>query len=81
MQYISATEAKQRFAALMDAAQSEPIVIQRQNRDVAVMISVKEYDKLRGHLIEEFEQLCDEMAAEAVANGMTDEIMADLLKD
>ena len=41
MKSVSATEAKQRLAALLDAAQREPVLIRRQNRDVAVIISAK----------------------------------------
>ena len=33
MQTISATDAKQKFAALLDAAQREPVRIQRHDRD------------------------------------------------
>ena len=46
MRYVSATDAKQRLAALLDAAQREPIMIRRQNRDVAVILSPEEYDRL-----------------------------------
>jgi prevent-host-death family protein len=40
MRYVSATDAKQRLAALLDAAQREPVMIRRQNRDVAVLLSL-----------------------------------------
>jgi PHD/YefM family antitoxin component YafN of YafNO toxin-antitoxin module len=36
---ISATDAKQPFAAVIDAAQREPVRIRRQNRDVAIIMS------------------------------------------
>ena len=39
MRYVSATEAKQRLAAIMDAAQTEPVMIKRQNREMAVLLS------------------------------------------
>jgi len=42
MRYISATEAKQNFAAALDAAQRGPVVIRRQARDQAVLISPQE---------------------------------------
>ena len=48
MRAVSATEAKQRLASLLDAAQREPIVIRRQNRDVAVIMSAEEYQRIRG---------------------------------
>jgi prevent-host-death family protein len=44
---ISATDAKQRLAALLDATQREPVVIRRQNRDVAVIMSAEEYERIR----------------------------------
>ena len=62
MRYVSATEAKQRLAALLDAAQREPVTIRRQNRDVAVLLSPQEYDRLRAVNIDEFERFCDRVA-------------------
>ncbi|MGH8322725.1 MAG: type II toxin-antitoxin system Phd/YefM family antitoxin, partial [Steroidobacteraceae bacterium] len=59
MRYISATDAKQRLAALLDAAQREPVIIRRQKRDVAVLLSAEEYDRLRGLNVAAFQELCD----------------------
>lgn len=81
MKSVSATEAKQRFAALLDAAQREPVVVRRQNRDVAVIISAEEYDRIRGAQIDEFDRFCDRVSAQAKARGLTEEILADILKD
>jgi prevent-host-death family protein len=47
MQTISATEAKQKFGALLDAAQREPVHVQRHDRDIAVVLSAQHYDELR----------------------------------
>ena len=41
MRYVSATDAKKRLAALLDTAQREPVMIRRQNRDVAVLLSLR----------------------------------------
>ena len=81
MRYVSATEAKQRLAALLDAAQREPVTIRRQNRDVAVLLSPQEYDRLRAVNIEEFERFCDRVAERAAARGLTEEKLTDLLAD
>ena len=37
MRYVSATEAKQALSAVLDAAQREPVMIQHNKRDVAVI--------------------------------------------
>jgi prevent-host-death family protein len=81
MKSLSATEAKQRLAALIDTAQREPVLIRRQNRDVAVIMSAEEYERIRKINVAEFQKFCDRVAAEAVKRGMTEEILADILKD
>ena len=37
MIYVSATDAKQKLASMLDAAQHEPVVIRRKRRDVAAL--------------------------------------------
>jgi prevent-host-death family protein len=44
MRSISASEAKQNFAALVDAAQREPVVICRHDREVAVLVSRLDFE-------------------------------------
>ena len=47
MQTVSATYAKQNFAAILDMSQREPVMIQRHERDIAVVISAVEYDRIQ----------------------------------
>jgi prevent-host-death family protein len=81
MRYVSATDAKQRLAALLDAAQREPVVIRRQKRDVAVLLSAHEYDRLRAINVDEFERFCDRIGKRAVRRGLTERKLTKLLAD
>jgi prevent-host-death family protein len=81
MRYVSATETKQRLAAVLDAAQREPVTIRRQKRDVAVMVSAREYKRLRGLNIEEFQRFCDRVGERAAARGLTEDKLETILTD
>ena len=81
MQYVTATEAKQRLAAVLDAAQREPVMIRRQNREVAVVLSPREYERLRGMNISEFEQFCDKVGKDAASRGLTEQKLAKILAE
>lgn len=81
MRYVSASEAKQRLAALLDAAQREPVTIRRQNRDVAVVISPTDYRRLTSTNIEAFKHLCDRVSAGAKTRGMTENKLHEMLND
>lgn len=80
MRYVSALDAEQRFAAVLEAAQREPVTIRGQDREMAVVLSPEEYRRLRRGEVEEFERLCDEAGAEAAERGLTEEKLAELLK-
>ncbi len=79
MRYVSATEAKQRLAAVLDAVQREPVTIRRQNREVAVVISPEDYRLLKAANIEEFQRFCDRVAEGAAAGGLTEKKLNKLL--
>jgi prevent-host-death family protein len=81
MRTVSATDAKQNLAALLDAAQREPVLIRQQKRDVAVLLSPQEYDRLRALNTEELKHFCDEVAVRAKARGLTEEKLAEILAE
>lgn len=80
MKTVRATEAKNRLGAILDDAQREPIVIRRQDRDIAVVLSMADYERLRTGNIEAFLELRKQVAAEAAANGLTEERLNELLE-
>ena len=79
MKSVAATEAKNRLGAILDEAQREPIVIRRQDRDIAVVLSMAAYERLRAGNIQAFLDLRKEVVAQGVASGLTDERLAELL--
>jgi prevent-host-death family protein len=81
MRSVTATEAKQNLGALLDSAQSEPVVIRRQKRDIAVVLSPREYDRLRAFNTEAFERFCDRIGAQAAEAGMTEAKLAEILSE
>jgi len=81
MRTVTASEAKQSFATVIDAAMREPIMIQRQKRDIAVVMSVEEYKRLVHLNIEEFKRFCDQVGNSAKKAGITEGKLAELLSD
>lgn len=79
MKSVSETEAANRLDAILYEAQREPIVIRRQDRDIAVVLSLKEYERLRELNVQAFLDLRNQVAAEATANGLVEEQLARLL--
>ena len=81
MKTVHATEAKNRLGAILDDAQHEPIVIRRQDRDIAVVLSMADYERLRSGNIQAFLDLRKQVADEAQTHGLTDKRLNELLAD
>ncbi|WP_017926719.1 MULTISPECIES: type II toxin-antitoxin system Phd/YefM family antitoxin [unclassified Thioalkalivibrio] len=81
MRTVSASEAKQGLAAVIESARKEPVIIQRQKRDVAVVLSPEEYERLVHLNVNEFRRFCDQIGGKAEAAGLTQEKLDQLLAD
>ncbi|WP_375449477.1 type II toxin-antitoxin system Phd/YefM family antitoxin [uncultured Devosia sp.] len=46
MSEITATDAKNKFGQMLEMAQAEPVRIQKNGRDVAILISPEQYGRL-----------------------------------
>ena len=81
MQVVSATEAKQSFGAVIDKAQREPVMIRKQKRDVAVIMSIEDYQRITRINIQEFQQFRDNIGKKAQKRGLTEDKLNELLSD
>lgn len=81
MRTVSATEAKQKFAEIIDTAQREPVRIRRHDRDLAVVISAADYDRMVEERWKEFDRLSAIASAQAKANGLTEEKLQEILAE
>jgi prevent-host-death family protein len=81
MRYVSASDAKQKLAAMLDAAQREPVMIRRQKRDVAVLLSAQEYERVCAINREEFLRFSDRVSRKAKAQGLTEQTLHEILAD
>ena len=57
------------------------MVIRRQKRDVAVVLSMQEYERLVRLNVAEFQRFCDRVGASAKQAGMSETKLAELLAD
>jgi prevent-host-death family protein len=81
MREIAARDAKNRFGQLLESAQSAPVRVTKRSRAVGVIMSIQQYERLRGAAWERLGATMDVLGAQATANGLTDTELAALLAD
>lgn len=81
MKEVAAREAKNRFGHLLDDAQSAPVRVTRKGRAVGVIMSMQQYERLRGAAWERLTATMDALGEEAFANGLTRARLEALLAD
>lgn len=79
MKRVTATNTPTSLSAVLDWAQREPVVVRRQEQDVAVVLSIEDYARLRGNQVEAFLDARNRVANDAAATGLTDARLAELL--
>jgi len=79
MRTITASEARQGFSDVIEAARHEPVVIRRQKHNVAVVMSMEEYERLAHLNVAEFQRFCDQVGASAQKAGLTEGKLTTLL--
>lgn len=81
MKEIAAREAKNRFGQLLDAAQSAPVRLTKKGRPVGVVMSMEQYERLRGAAWARLTETMDRLGAEAAGRGLTEARLNALLSD
>jgi prevent-host-death family protein len=75
----TASDTDPNLTTLLDAAQREPIFIERDRQEVAVLVSARDYDRLSGKAASAFKDFCDAVADRAAARGLTEQKLEELL--
>jgi len=78
MKYISSTDARDRLSTVINTAQKEPVTIQRQDKEMAVVLSFDDYQRITEDNIEDFLDFCDSVGSEAKKQGLTEQKLKDL---
>ena len=81
MRTISSVDAKNRFGQLLDAAPRAPVAVTKKGRPAAVVMSVEDYERMRGAAWERLFATMEMARKEAAARGLTDERLDELLAD
>ncbi len=81
MRTISSLDAKNRFGQLLEAVQRAPVTVTKQGRPAAVVLSVEDYDRMRGAAWQRLEETMVAARREASNRGLTDEQLDALLAD
>ena len=80
MQTFSTTQAREQLADVINQAQREPVMIQRQNKEVAVMLSPAGYRKLHNLQVDDLMHICQQAGDYATEQGLEETILQTLLK-
>ena len=81
MREITAKEAKNRFGQLLRSAQQGPVRVTRNGKPVGVMLSVEQFERLRGTAWDRLAAGMDTMSQKAATNGLTPAALESLLAD
>jgi hypothetical protein len=81
MRTVTTSEARSGFADIIDLERGAGRCSFSGKRDVAVIMSADEYQRLVHLNVSEFQRFCDQVGARAQAAGMTEDVLQELLRD
>jgi PHD/YefM family antitoxin component YafN of YafNO toxin-antitoxin module len=80
MRSMTVKEARESFDRVLEAARHEGVVLRDDEADVAAIVPAEEYTRFRQWRVDGLRAAMDRVAAEAAANGLTEERLAELLE-
>ena len=81
METISSSDARNNMAALLEKAQHEPVAIQKQGRNAAVLISFADFERLTNAHRLAFQAICDDVGAKAESWGLSEAKLMEIVAD
>lgn len=79
MRTMTVKEARESFDRMLETAKQEGVVLRDEEIDVAMILSPEEYKRFRRWRTDGLLKSMNDLAAEAAANGLTEERLAELL--
>jgi prevent-host-death family protein len=77
MRTMSSIDSKNRFGQLLDAAQRAPVTVTKNGRPAAVVMSVENYERMRGTAWDRLFATMQAARKEAAGRGLSDDLLAD----
>jgi len=81
MYHVTATKARNVFSDIINKAQKEPVIIERQHKDIAVLMSFDKYEQLTATNIEQLKHFSQRISQQAQEKGLTESKLKQLLDD
>jgi hypothetical protein len=78
---MTIAEAQAAFDKVLESLAEDSVVLKRGDDDIAAVISIEDYDKLRRLKVEEFLSLCERVGRQAESRGLSEEKLAELLRN
>ncbi|WPJ97929.1 type II toxin-antitoxin system Phd/YefM family antitoxin [Coraliomargarita algicola] len=78
---MSSTEARANFGAFLDKGSREPVIVKRQNREVGAFVPMEDLKAIHRLRLRELREATAELSEEGRKNGMTEEILKDILEE
>jgi prevent-host-death family protein len=81
MEIISATHMKNHLSEVFEIAKREPIKIQRNSKDVAVIMSSQDYERITQINRSLLKKAVNNIQMSAQEQGMTEEVLAEIMSN